>query len=84
MKKRANSPYQALATLILGTIVPNKKSFSVTEEVENEVKNIVLTVAKEDMGRVIGKNGKIIKAIRNMLRIRAIKDGGKINVSLLE
>jgi predicted RNA-binding protein YlqC (UPF0109 family) len=36
------------------------------------------------MGRIIGKNGKVIKAIRNVIKINAIKQNKKINISLLE
>ena len=43
-----------------------------------------ITVDKDDMGRIIGKNGKIIKAIRNVMKIPAIKKNIMINVMLEE
>ena len=46
--------------------------------------NLSLRVAPEDMGTVIGKQGKIIKAIRNLVRIKAIKEGVRVNVELVE
>jgi predicted RNA-binding protein YlqC (UPF0109 family) len=39
-----------------------------------------LTVAKEDMGRVIGKNGRVAMAMRSLLRVAAAREG--VNASL--
>jgi predicted RNA-binding protein YlqC (UPF0109 family) len=36
------------------------------------------------MGKVIGKNGKVIRAVRNALKIKAIKQNKKININLVE
>lgn len=46
--------------------------------------NLSLKVAPEDMGTVIGKQGRIIKAVRNLVRIKAIKEGIRVNVELVE
>lgn len=46
--------------------------------------NFTVDVAKEDMGKVIGKEGRIIRAIRNVMKIPAIKQGKKITISLTE
>ena len=43
-----------------------------------------LTVAQEDMGKVIGKGGKIIKAIRDLVRILAVKENRRVSVNLAE
>ncbi len=43
-----------------------------------------LSVHAEDMGKVIGKSGKIAKALRLMLRIPAIKEGKRVNLEILE
>ena len=45
---------------------------------------IKLTVDPSDMGKVIGKGGKIIKAIRNIMKIKAIKDQKRIMVNLVD
>lgn len=47
---------------------------------------IILTfsVNKEDMGKVIGKDGKIIKAIRTIIRARSIKEGKRVEINLEE
>ncbi|MEG2144836.1 MAG: KH domain-containing protein, partial [Oscillospiraceae bacterium] len=41
-----------------------------------------LHVASEDMGRVIGKQGRIAKAIRTIVRSAAIRTGEKISVEI--
>ena len=47
---------------------------------------IILTfsVNKEDMGKVIGKDGKIIKPIRTIIRARSIKEGKRVEINLEE
>jgi len=43
-----------------------------------------LSVAGDDMGRVIGKNGRIINSIRTLLQVPAAKQGTKVSLELLE
>lgn len=55
------------------------------EEINQENQVLLnLKVAQEDMGRVIGKGGKIIKAVRNLVKILAIKEGKLVNLQLVE
>lgn len=69
---------------IIKSIVENEKQVKVEETEADGVVNFNVTVAKEDMGKIIGKNGKIIKAIRNVLKIAAIKNNKKIYIALTE
>lgn len=69
---------------ILLSIVDNPDKVSIEEREENGIVNFTVKVAKEDMGKVIGKNGKIIRSIRNVLKIPAIKQNKKINIELVE
>lgn len=69
---------------IVSSIVDDPKQVKITEEETDGVINFTVTVAKEDMGKIIGKNGKVIKAIRNVVKIPAIKQGKKIYISLSE
>jgi len=61
---------------------PEEVSVSAIESEEEIV--LQLKVDKDDMGRVIGKNGKTIKAIRTMLNIASAKKGKRINLEILE
>ena len=69
---------------IVKSIVDNPDDVSVSEEDENGITNLIISVAKDDMGKVIGKEGKIIRSIRNIMKIKAMKHDKRINVSLAE
>ena len=54
-------------------------------EVQAPAQSILeLSVAADDMGRVIGKNGRIINSIRTLLQVPAAKQGKKVSLELLE
>lgn len=53
-------------------------------EVSTQGENLMLKVDPTDMGKVIGKGGRIIKAIRDLVRIRAAKSGRQTSVVLVE
>ncbi len=54
-------------------------------EIENE-KSIILElkVAKDDMGKVIGKQGRIAKAIRTVVKAAAVKDSRRVVVDIIQ
>ena len=68
---------------IITAIVEKPEEVKITEEEQDGVVNFGIDVAEEDMGRVIGKNGKVIKAIRNIMKISSIKQNKRIYISLL-
>ena len=45
---------------------------------------ITLKVAKEDMGRIIGKNGQTAKSIRVLLRVVGSKNNARVNLKIVE
>lgn len=69
---------------IVSSIVDNPKDVEINEEEIDEVITFTIKVAEEDMGKIIGKNGKVIRAIRNVMRMPAIKQNRRINISLSE
>lgn len=69
---------------LIKSIVNNPDQVKINEEKEEGFVNLKLSVAQEDMGKVIGKRGKIIKAIRTLLKIPAIKQNVRVNVELEE
>lgn len=73
-----------ILSLILTSIVDKPDKVEIDEQEQNGIVNFTIKVDKEDMGKVIGKNGKVIKAIRNVMKIPAIKNGKKIYVTLSE
>ena len=67
---------------IARAIVDNPDEVSVIENGgEKEVK-LILSVAESDMGMVIGKGGKIAKAIRTVMKAAAATDGRRVNVEI--
>ena len=74
---------ELLVTIAKG-LVEDKDAVKVTVDEANEDGIIVyhLTVAEDDMGRVIGKQGRIAKAIRTVVRATASKVGGKAAVEI--
>ena len=75
---------KTVLSYIISSIVDSPDKVLITEEDEDDFVTFKLAVDKEDMGKVIGKNGKIIRAIRNVLKIPAIKQNKKINIVLEE
>lgn len=71
-----------LVEMIASALVDNPDEVVVTEiETENEIV-LKLSVAPADMGKVIGKQGKIAKAIRTVVRASASKSDKKILVDI--
>jgi predicted RNA-binding protein YlqC (UPF0109 family) len=58
-------------------IVDNPDSVEVTEEDAGDHIVFHLKVAEEDMGRVIGKQGRIANAMRTLLKVAAIRRGAR-------
>ena len=75
---------RSLLEYLVKSIVQKPKEVKVEEKKEEEVVNLTLSVAKEDMGVVIGKQGKIIQALRTVLRIPAVAQNLKVNLQLQE
>lgn len=69
---------------LVKNIVDNPQKVEVFEEKNPQTPTLSLKVAKEDMAKVIGKNGKTIKALRTIMRIAAAKTGTNVNVVLSE
>ncbi len=72
-------------TYILEHIVEHPDDIEITQENnENGSVQVRVKVARDDMGRVIGKEGKIIKSIRDVVKILALKQNKHVDVTLVE
>lgn len=69
---------------IITSIVDEPEKVEIDKQEDQGIINFTITVAPIDMGKIIGKNGKIIRAIRNVIKISAIKQNKKINIALSE
>lgn len=69
---------------LVKALVDNPDAVVVTEEELDGVVTFTITPDKEDMGKLIGKGGKVIRAIRNLMKIPAMKESKKVQVQLAE
>ena len=75
---------QELLIAVARGLVENKDAVQVTVDEPNEegVTVFHLHVAEDDMGRVIGKQGRIAKAIRVVMRAAAVRENMKVMVEI--
>jgi hypothetical protein len=74
----------SLVEVIARALVSKPDEVKVTEETDG--KNIIvrLQVADEDIGKIIGKSGRIAKAIRTVVKAAAIKQNLHVTVEIVE
>jgi hypothetical protein len=75
---------KALLEYIVKSVVDNPDDVQVTESGYAREKVLQLSVAGTDMGRVIGKGGRVINAIRALVQVAAAKEGIQVTVEILE
>jgi len=72
-----------LLVYILRSIVDYPDEVVVEEQIKEDGFVVLLvSVNQGDMGKVIGREGKIIKAIRSLIRVVAIREDKKVSVEL--
>ncbi len=77
--------YKDLLKFIVEKLVAFPEKVSIEERLDDMGKQILrLKVAKEDMGRIIGKEGRIIRSIREIVSSYAMKDGKKVSIEIEE
>ena len=74
---------EILETIILN-LVENKNEVSVTSKEDEQNITLEVKVAESDMGRVIGKQGRIAKAIRTVMKSLAAKEHKRISIEFLD
>lgn len=69
---------------IASQIVDDPSQMSVTETEQSGRNLVELRVAKEDMGRVIGKGGRVANSVRVLLRVAAAREGKRASLDIVE
>ena len=64
------------------SIVDNPDEVKVAQAEDEKTITLTLTVAPDDMGMVIGRHGKIAKAIRTVIKAASAGTGKKVNVEI--
>jgi len=70
--------------LIITNLVENKQEVSIDEIAEEKVVTYKVKVSKDDMGRVIGKQGRVAKSIRTVMKSVSAKEGKKVNIDFVD
>jgi predicted RNA-binding protein YlqC (UPF0109 family) len=73
-----------LVEQIAKSLVDDPSAVSVTEHTDKNVTVVQLKVAADDMGKVIGKQGRIAKAIRTVVKAAAVKANKKVVVEIVQ
>lgn len=71
-----------LVEVIAKALVDNPDSVVVTERQEGRTTVVEVRVAESDMGKVIGKQGRIAKAIRSVVKAAAAREDKKVVVDI--
>ncbi len=72
-----------LVEYIAKSLVSDPSAVSVTEINRKTLVIIELRVAQDDMGRVIGREGRVANAIRSLLRVSAAKQGKRVSLEIV-
>lgn len=72
-----------LVEVIAKALVDNTDEVVVTETVKDKATIIELKVAKSDIGKVIGRQGRIAKSIRSVVKAAATKEDKKVIVDIM-
>jgi hypothetical protein len=72
-----------LLITIAKNLVDRPEQLEVTEEIAGGITTLKLKVAPEDMGKVIGKQGRIARSIRTVVKAAAIHENVRVNVEIV-
>jgi len=72
-----------LVEYVAKALVDDPEAVTVTEVEDEEGSVIELHVAEDDMGKVIGRNGSVAKALRTLLKVTAARDGEPVQLEIL-
>ena len=70
--------------LIITNLVSDKDYVSIEEIDDGKIITYKVKVSEDDMGRVIGKQGRVAKSIRTVMKSVSAKEGKKVNIDFLD
>ncbi len=73
-----------LLTYIVANLVSDPSAISIEENTEGDEVTYFLRVAPEDMGRVIGRHGRIAKEIRTLMKAAGNRENKKVTVDICD
>lgn len=72
-----------LTEIIAKALVDNPDSVSVKEEENGRDVTLILSVDPADMGKIIGKQGRIANALRTVVKAASVKEGRRVDVEIV-
>ena len=70
--------------VVIKNLVDNPDQIQIEETSDERTIKLAVKVAKEDMGKVIGRDGRIAKAIRSLMKSMGAKEHKRVNVEFLD
>lgn len=80
----AENADQAFVETVVKAIVDHPDDVKTNRSVDEMGVLIELTVNPEDMGKIIGKEGRTAKSIRTLLRVLGAKNNARVNLKIIE
>jgi predicted RNA-binding protein YlqC (UPF0109 family) len=77
-------PGSAFLRFVLEALVEDRDQLSIEPTVDNLGILLTVRVSERDMGKLIGKNGQTVKALRTLLRIIGGANSQRVNLKILE
>ncbi|MBE6093704.1 KH domain-containing protein [Selenomonas ruminantium] len=74
---------EKLVAVIAKSLVEHPEAVEVSSRQEDEQTVLVLHVAEDDMGKVIGRQGRIAKALRTVVKAAATRENTKVTVEII-
>ena len=71
-----------IVTYIVTELVDDKSAVNITSAENDGVETITIRVAEKDIGKVIGKQGKIAMSIRTLAKAVGIREGKRYNIEI--
>ena len=65
---------EELLRILIEPLVSDIKKVKIEKVAESNITKFIVSIPKKDIAKVIGKDGKMVKSIKNLLKIRAIKE----------
>lgn len=75
---------KGILKLIIDNLVDNNEEISIAETIDGDNVNFEVSIPKEEMGKVIGKQGKIARSIRTLMKSVASKEHKKVDIEFIE
>jgi predicted RNA-binding protein YlqC (UPF0109 family) len=77
------SPVRAVVEVVARALVDRPDDVQVTESARRGMTVVELTTAPSDMGKIIGRQGRMINSLRTLVKAAAVRRGMRVNVEVV-